>query len=65
MDVFKLRIPTRCTGVDPKVLDPINAWSSTSDYRSTLAILAGKFNKNFERYAKDTGKEVIEAGPKV
>ena len=50
MDVFKLRIPTKCTGVDPKVLDPINTWSSTSDYRSTLAILAGKFNKNFERY---------------
>lgn len=65
MDIFNLNIPTQCTGVDPKVLDPINTWSSKDDYKQTLTKLAGMFQKNFARYAKDTGKEVLEAGPKV
>lgn len=63
--MFNLRIPTKCAGVDPKVLDPANTWDSKKDFKATLAVLANKFNKNFARYAKDTGKEVIAAGPKL
>jgi hypothetical protein len=29
----------------------------------TRLLLAGKFRKNFERYSKDSGPEVIAAGP--
>lgn len=58
-------MPTKCTGVDPKVLDPVNTWDSREEYWKTLRKLAGMFKKNFERYAKDSGKEVIEAGPKI
>lgn len=60
-----MRIPTTCSGVDPKVLDPINTWESKEDYRMNLHKLAKKFNENFVRYAKDTGKEVLNAGPMV
>lgn len=65
MDVFNLHIPTKCSGVDPKVLDPINTWESKDEYKKTIHNLALRFKKNFARYAKDTGKEVIEAGPQV
>eukprot|EP00831_Metopus_contortus_P083578 TRINITY_DN928_c0_g1_i6.p1 TRINITY_DN928_c0_g1~~TRINITY_DN928_c0_g1_i6.p1 ORF type:complete len:567 (+),score=78.25 TRINITY_DN928_c0_g1_i6:59-1759(+) len=64
-DVFNMQIPTQVPGVDPQVLDPVNTWVSKSEYKKTLNILAEKFKKNFTRYSKDTGKEVIEAGPKV
>ena len=65
MDVFNLRIPTSCPGVDPKVLDPFNTWESKDEYKVTVAKLAKKFIKNFERYSKETGQEVINAGPKI
>eukprot|EP00826_Nyctotherus_ovalis_P000049 TRINITY_DN0_c1241_g1_i4.p1 TRINITY_DN0_c1241_g1~~TRINITY_DN0_c1241_g1_i4.p1 ORF type:complete len:165 (+),score=53.61 TRINITY_DN0_c1241_g1_i4:30-524(+) len=64
-DIFNLDIPTSCSGVDPKVLDPVNTWQSKDEYMRTLKKLAGMFNKNFERYASQSGKEVIEAGPKL
>jgi phosphoenolpyruvate carboxykinase (ATP) len=60
-----LDIPTQCSGVDAKVLDPVNTWESKTEYMATLKKLAGNFKKNFERYAEQTGKEVIEVGPKV
>lgn len=63
--MFSLKFPTTCTGVDPKVLDPINTWESKDEYKKTLLKLGGQFKKNFARYAEQTGKEVIDAGPKV
>jgi phosphoenolpyruvate carboxykinase (ATP) len=65
MDVFNLKVPTSCPGVDPKVLDPINTWESKEEYKATVTKLAKGFKKNFERYAKETGQEVINAGPKI
>jgi len=60
-----LDIPTQCSGVDSKVLDPINTWDSKDEYRATLKKVGGLFKKNFERYAAQSGKEVLEAGPKL
>ena len=60
-----MQIPTECAGIEPEVLDPINTWESKDEYKKTIKKLAMGYTKNFQRYAKDTGEEVIKAGPKI
>ena len=62
--IFDLEIPNECKGVDPQVLNPINTWSDKAEYMKVLKTLAQHFTKNFERYKKDCGADVINAGPK-
>jgi len=65
MPVFNLKVPTSCKNVDSKVLMPSKNWESQDKYNDTLRKLAGKFQKNFERYQELIPKEVIEAGPQL
>lgn len=60
-----MEIPTSCAGVDPKVLDPVNTWENKSEFDKTLKALAAKFIKNFKKFEKQSGPEVVKAGPKI
>lgn len=63
--MFNLAIPTSIKGVDPKVLDPVGTWDDKEEFNKMVNKLAHGFKKNFERYAKNTGQEVINAGPQI
>ena len=45
-----LIVPTRCSGVDPKILIPRNAWSNPNAYDEAAAKLAGLFERNIAKY---------------
>lgn len=62
--VFNVKIPKTVTGVPTEVLNPYNSWKDKAGYKSSIEELAGKFNKNFEKYAGMVTKEVLAAAPK-
>ncbi len=64
LPVFNLAIPTSCPDVPNAILNPRNTWPNEMQYDETLSDLASRFNKNFEKYEKDTAKEIVQAGPK-
>jgi len=58
LPIFNLAIPKALPGVDPAILDP--QWQAKAED------LAGRFVKNFEKYATNAeGKALIAAGPKA
>uniref|UniRef100_A0A7S3CQQ5 Phosphoenolpyruvate carboxykinase n=1 Tax=Strombidium rassoulzadegani TaxID=1082188 RepID=A0A7S3CQQ5_9SPIT len=59
---FNLRIPKSCTGVDSKILNPINTWGDSSEFRNTSKKLASQFVKNMDKYLDNTPKDVVEQG---
>jgi phosphoenolpyruvate carboxykinase (ATP) len=64
--VFNLQIPRSVKGVDPKLLDQRNLWSSSEDWLKAAKDLGLRFIKNFEGFTdNDEGKRLISAGPKV
>lgn len=63
--VFNLSIPTAIEGIPSELLDPEQAWSDKSAYKSSTETLAGMFTKAFERYANECAPEVVAAGPQV
>ena len=66
MKGFNLHVPKSIEGVDSKILLPINSWSDHKRYNDLVKKLAGQFNKNFDKYASGTPKEVVlHGGPSV
>lgn len=63
--VFKLAMPTTCPNVPNEILQPRETWTDKNAFDATLNNLAEQFNKNFEQYASETSKEIIDAGPKA
>ena len=61
-DLFGLEFPINLPGVDPKVLNPKNAWDDTEAYYKTRGELAKKFIENFNRYDDE---EIAKAGPQL
>ena len=61
-DIFGLEFPTNLPGVDPKVLNPKNAWDDKEAYYKTREELAKKFIENFKRY---NDEEIAKAGPQL
>ncbi len=61
-DTFGLEFPTNLPGVDPKVLNPKNAWKDTDAYYATREQLAKEFIENFKRYDDE---EIAKAGPQL
>ena len=59
---FNLNVPTACKGVDPIILNPINAWKHKSVFQETSRKLAGQFVDNFEKYTDGTPEHVIVNG---
>jgi phosphoenolpyruvate carboxykinase (ATP) len=47
--IFKMRMPRRCPGVDPAILDPRTAWKDTAAYERAAKRLREMFRQNFEK----------------
>lgn len=66
LPIFDLAIPTELPGVDTAILDPRNTYEDKAQWQAKAEDLAGRFVKNFEKYAtNDEGKALIAAGPKL
>jgi phosphoenolpyruvate carboxykinase (ATP) len=63
LPVFRLQMPTSCTGVPNDILNPRNTWADKSAYDQTAADLAAKFVKNFAQYADGASAEILSAAP--
>lgn len=63
--VFGLQIPQTVPEVPSEVLNPRNTWDSKEDYDKKAKELATMFRKNFQKYADQASREIIEAGPLV
>ncbi len=60
--VFKVLIPRSCPDVPDEVLDPRQTWDDKEAYDKKAADLAGRFQKNFERFT-EAPEEIKSAGP--
>jgi phosphoenolpyruvate carboxykinase (ATP) len=47
--VFKLAVPKHCSGVQPQMLMPRNAWKNAKEYDAQAAKLRAMFVENFEQ----------------
>lgn len=64
MPIFNLQVPKSLAGVDSKMLNPRNSWSSPEAWEAAASSLAQKFIKNFKNFAdNDAGRKLIAAGP--
>ena len=61
-DVFNLSVPTHIEGIPDDVLWPENTWDDKDAFKTQLRKLAEQFQANFQKYADETPKEVIERG---
>lgn len=61
--VFKLAMPTSCPDVPNAILNPRDTWPNETEYDQTAEMLAGLFNNNFDKYAKNATPEISNAGP--
>ncbi len=66
LPVFNLNIPVKVEGIDSNILDPSNAWSSSSSWRIAATDLAFKFINNFNKFSanKETA-QLAEFGPGI
>ncbi len=64
---FNLQIPKKVNGVDSKLLNPRNLWSSREKWENSAKDLAGKFIENFKKFTHNpAGRNLAEkAGPKI
>lgn len=65
LPVFRLQMPTSCTGVPAEILNPRNTWADKTSYDHTAIDLATKFVKNFAQYADGASTEILSAAPSV
>ena len=65
LPIFNVSYPTKIPGVDPKILNPENAWSNRNEYRTYLRKVAEMFNKNFARFENDASAAVKAGAPVV
>ncbi|MBL7925078.1 MAG: phosphoenolpyruvate carboxykinase (ATP), partial [Bacteroidia bacterium] len=65
LPVFRLQMPTSCTGVPDEILNPRNTWKDKAAYDQTANDLASKFVKNFAQYANGASVEILSAAPSV
>ncbi|HEY5729367.1 MAG TPA: phosphoenolpyruvate carboxykinase (ATP), partial [Anaerolineales bacterium] len=63
--IFGFEMPTECPDVPSDVLDPSSSWGDKKEYDRRYKDLAMRFKQNFAKFADQTPKEVIEAGPKI
>lgn len=62
-NVFGVHVPQSCPNVPDDVLNPRNTWTNKNAYDETAAELAKKFNKNFEKFASQASKEILDGAP--
>jgi phosphoenolpyruvate carboxykinase (ATP) len=66
MPIFDIQMPKSIEGVDPRLLNPRNAWSNKEEYDGTAKKLGEMFIANFKKFTDtEAGKALIDAGPQV
>jgi phosphoenolpyruvate carboxykinase (ATP) len=60
--VFKVAVPTACPGVPAEFLDARGMWTDPAAYDRAARDLAGRFNRNFEKFHA-VKPEIAEAAP--
>ncbi len=63
--IFGFEVPMECPDVPADVLSPSSSWGDKKEYDRRYRDLAMRFKENFAKFADNTPREVIEAGPKV
>ena len=63
--IFGLYMPKYCPNVPTEMLDPMNTWLQKGGYISKAIQLAHSFHLNFEKFASEASKEIIEGGPLI
>ncbi len=61
--IFRVHVPQSCEGVPAGVLQPKNTWPDKTAYDSAARNLAGRFDENFDQFARLVSREVRDAGP--
>lgn len=64
-DIFGVSMPTECNGVPADILNPRNTWKDKEAYDQKANHLAAAFNKNFEKFAEQANKEILDGAPQV
>ena len=60
---FKIEIPKSCPDVPNAVLNPRDTWRNEEEYDEEAAKLVKLFHSNFDKYEKESGPEISNAGP--
>ena len=63
--IFGLYMPKECPGVPTEILDPMNTWENKGAYISKAISLAHSFHLNFEKFASQASKQIMEGGPLI
>ena len=61
LETMNVDVPTSLNGVDQKLLNPSDTWSSESDYKQAAEELAQKFKSNIDKF--DISDDIKQAGP--
>jgi len=62
--VFGLNMPATCPNVPGDILFPKNTWADKNAYDTKANELADAFNANFEQFAENASKDILDAAPK-
>jgi phosphoenolpyruvate carboxykinase (ATP) len=62
--VFGVSVPVSCPGVPASILDARGMWADRAAYDRAALDLAGRFNKNFEKFGA-VSKEIAVAAPGI
>ena len=63
--IFGLFMPKYCPGVPTEMLDPMNTWLQKGAYIGKAIQLAHSFHLNFEKFAQEASKQILEGGPLI
>ena len=61
LEIMNVKVPTKLNGVDTKLLNPAETWSSKDDYDNAAKELAAKFKENIDKF--DIPDAIRQAGP--
>lgn len=63
LDILNLDIPLMVPGVDPRLLNPRNAWTHPEEYDVAARRLASLFRDNIRQF--HASNDVVSAGPRI